>query len=74
MKKLALKLDELTVETFTTAGSHARPGTVRGRAQTLDACESPWESCDFSVCYYDCSLGGSCPGTCVGRESAPACC
>lgn len=90
MKKLALKLDDLTVETFATAAAQPGPGTVRGRDATLH-CEDEtfYVSCNFTTCPLDCettsgasnpyatnccSYDGSCPGTCYDMGSAPQCC
>lgn len=60
MKKLALKLDELTVETFEPAARLARPaGTVKGAEATLEAnctdetCPSRQPTCGIMPQTYD---------------------
>jgi hypothetical protein len=77
MKKLALKLDDLAVETFATTGTKGRAGTVQGRDATLHCGDDTfYVSCNFTACPLDCetfgcnsqtdccSQDGSCPGTC----------
>ena len=57
MKKLALRLDDLTVESFSTATADALPGTVHGNDWTVvgGCATDEYQSCD-----------GSCPhlGSC----------
>ncbi|HEX5725116.1 MAG TPA: hypothetical protein VFX98_06600 [Longimicrobiaceae bacterium] len=61
MKKLALKLDDLRVETFTTAGPPAARGTVAGHYGTTHtqigaSCEPTCQgSCGGDTCDYTCS-------------------
>jgi|GEM_PF-2782953 len=72
MKKLTLKLDDLAVETFSTAGTRARPGTVHGYNPTTDCgTATRYVSCNFTACPLDCSgfAGTEC---CTATE--PGCC
>ena len=69
MKKLALKVEELAVESFDTGAGKERNGTVRGHAEStgctgevgcdpsiMDSCPPPGgQSCAHAV-----SCGGSC--------------
>jgi hypothetical protein len=61
MKKLALKLDELCVESFDTSLPRPERGTVRARE------ESPAYTCGVS-CLGTCALTcwGTCPNSCQG--------
>ncbi|HEU0301636.1 MAG TPA: hypothetical protein VFR37_19430 [Longimicrobium sp.] len=76
MKKLALKLADLRVDTFATAGPPAGRGTVAGhygtthtqQGQTCDAtCGGTCDYGDYGTCAYSCAptCWGSCgPETC----------
>jgi hypothetical protein len=83
MKKLALKLDDLQVDTFgTMPDATKRQGTVHanGCNDTADVynCTGVWSSCHTNDTYFDCPFSGmnSCGETCgcSGDETcAPAC-
>ena len=65
MKKLALQLDDLTVESFDTTGEGARKGTVAGQESSQ---AGTWcgNTCD-TTCYADlcdCTYGGPYNTTC----------
>jgi hypothetical protein len=58
MRKLTLKLDELQVESFTTAPSSANRGTVRAHGETdLRTCACPSDGCTWGGCpgSFDCT-------------------
>ncbi|HEX8391212.1 MAG TPA: hypothetical protein VF665_02550 [Longimicrobium sp.] len=59
MNKLSLKLDDLTVESFTPSGEVAGRGTVEGRGDTMG--------------YYTC-LENTCDGGTCGRQFSEATC
>ena len=53
MKKLALKIDDLAVESFPTVqGEHDARGTVHGNAG--DSTNTAERSCNFTQCRVDC--------------------
>jgi len=61
MKKLALDLDQLAVESFTTAGEAKERGTVRGHSGDVSAVVAggcytghPWCSQDYRSMETDC--------------------
>lgn len=71
MNKLSLKLDDLTVESFDTAGPITGRGTVQGHGHPKSGfCSENGSPCDtytchctdFDTCEYSC--GQSCPNTC----------
>lgn len=70
MKKLRLRMDDLRVESFATLGGPAQPrGTVRGHEPTVmcsGTCTANPDCTDVFACetYGDCTLAGSCEGTC----------
>jgi hypothetical protein len=55
MNKLALRLDDLVVESFATTQPDGRVGTVRGHEVT-PACGTVtrYVSCNFTACPLDC--------------------
>ncbi|HEU0301639.1 MAG TPA: hypothetical protein VFR37_19445 [Longimicrobium sp.] len=67
MKKLALRLDDLEVDTFTTAERTGGKGTVRGHygATHTQGGETCWASC-FGTCG-----GDTCDYTCPGYATTP---
>lgn len=84
MKKLALDLDGLAVESFDTAPAAGRGGTVHARSGTTYADESCNGTCDFSCahscvsCAWTCdaacpSWGGTCAGSCAGATCGSTC-
>jgi hypothetical protein len=81
MKKLALVLDDLEVDSFETAPAAARRGTVEARSGTTYADESCNGTCDFSCfrascasCDFTCGSCASCGGTCAGSCAGGASC
>lgn len=66
MKKLTLDLDQLRVESFSTAETGAEKGTVHGHLGTGGGC-TVYDSCDGSVC------GGSCAFPCGGGSGHYTC-
>src|SRR6476620_5056774 len=69
MKKLALDLDGLSVESFDTAPAAGRGGTVHARSGTTYADESCNGTCDASCP----SWGGTCAGSCAGATCGSTC-
>lgn len=72
MKKLALNIDELAVESFETSRDLLARGTVRGASESTEfqiicTCDSDNGTCDDS-CQGGCGTGStcSCNGTCGG--------
>jgi hypothetical protein len=70
MKKLALNLEELAVESFETSRGLDRRGTVYGLSESTEAqiictCASDNGTCDDS-CEGGCGSCYSCNGTCDG--------
>jgi hypothetical protein len=65
MKKLSLNLDDLRVESFSTARDGDQEGTVAGYVATEWVC-TPYDSCQATFC------GASCDGTC-GESHARTC-
>ncbi|HEU0301637.1 MAG TPA: hypothetical protein VFR37_19435 [Longimicrobium sp.] len=59
MKKLTLKLDDLEVDTFTTAEQSGGKGTVQGHYGTTHTQEG--HTCNFS-CDYTCAGYATSPG------------
>ncbi len=66
MTKIALKIEDLAVESFATGDAEAQRGTVHGagvggttpcQPETVDGCPSPlcppssWETCDSPECW-----------------------
>jgi hypothetical protein len=72
MKKLALDLEALVVESFHTAPLHATAdGTVHAHESGDTECETEWASCYQSVCV---TCGDSCHGSCMGPScDVPTC-
>jgi hypothetical protein len=72
--KLRLKLDNLHVESFETAGSDTRPGTVLGLEAPTDYCIPSVNMAGCSVDGYSC-MGGCPTGTYCETASgrAPSC-
>ena len=71
MKKLALNLDELAVESFETSRNLLLRGTVRGASESTEVqiictCDSDDGTCDDSCNPGGCGSGNSCNGTCAG--------
>jgi hypothetical protein len=65
MKKLSLRLEELAVESFDTAGPEPRRGTV----QAYDSYDSPgYTGCKLS-CAYPCDESDACTPGCPGGGS-----
>lgn len=77
MRKQRLRLDDLTVQSFSTGSGMQSQGTVRARAATEETCrgqatcggggDTCWDSCD-GVCgsYYCATNGASCGAeTCI---------
>jgi hypothetical protein len=64
MKKLALKLDDLQVESFSTAGTVKGQGTVQGHASLVDG-QSCWCGTDTTASPSDLVGGCSVYNTCV---------
>ena len=71
MKKLALKLDDLSVESFETAPEATQRGTVLGNQTTGNQiiCECSY---DIGTCDYTCpdTCANSCGGGCGGGGTA----
>lgn len=67
MKKLTLKLDELSVESFEIAAPRQLRGTVRGHGDSSDCSYgSPmYTACDLS-CEFECGQSGECTPACPG--------
>ncbi|HEU4559353.1 MAG TPA: hypothetical protein VFS20_15960 [Longimicrobium sp.] len=57
MKKLALRMEELAVESFTTLNAEDKRGTVRGQEMgpTVPSCPS------INLCVTEDCLSGGCP-------------
>ena len=72
MKKLALDLEALTVESFHPAPRDTRAdGTVHAHESGDTECETEWASCYQSVCV---TCGDSCHGSCMGPScDRPTC-
>ncbi|HET7230512.1 MAG TPA: pinensin family lanthipeptide [Longimicrobium sp.] len=77
MKKLALNIEELAVESFETSRDMERRGTVRGASESTEfqiicTCDSDNGTCDAS-CQGGCGTGYtcSCNGTCGGDTCGP---
>lgn len=64
MKKLALRMDDLRVETFTTAEQPGGRGTVAGHYGTTHTQQGQGASCD-PTCQDSCG-GDTCDYTCYG--------
>jgi len=80
MKKLALVLDDLVVDSFETAPGSARRGTVAARSGTTYADESCNGTCEFTCypatcasCDFTCGSCASCGGTCAQSCGAATC-
>lgn len=67
MKKLSLRLDDLSVDSFTTTRSPDVRGTVRGFGNSTDCSYgSPnYTACDLT-CEFECGDSGDCTSTCPG--------
>lgn len=68
MKKLSLRVEDLTVESFRTSDSAAVRGTVQGHLDDSSACSygSPeYTACDLS-CEFECGASGDCTPACPG--------
>lgn len=63
MKKLALKLDDLRIDTFTTGKPPTGKGTVQGHYGTTHTGETAClGSCPPDTCYISCRVEWSCYG------------
>ena len=77
MKKLALNLDQLAVESFATDAAERPAGTVRGNgiSEEHTICITNCGTCTICPgCYSDggtCDLGGSCANTCQESCNCP---
>ena len=74
MRKLRLTLEELSVESFSTAVRPGRQGTVGGHDLSDTTCQQKFCTCDTvqgPTCEGTChaSCGGSCDGSCNGCVS-----
>lgn len=69
MRKLSLKVEELTVESFEISAAEGRSGTVRAHYNT-DDCNTPQYMCvsDGNTC--DATCGGTCDATCDTCEDS----
>jgi hypothetical protein len=81
MRKLALDLNELVVDSFDTASVAAGRGTVAARSGTTYADESCNGTCNFTCfpascasCDFTCGSCASCGGTCAGSCAGGASC
>ncbi|HEY0020068.1 MAG TPA: pinensin family lanthipeptide [Longimicrobium sp.] len=75
MKKLALNLDQLTVDSFETSARAAEKGTVVGEQQCTcpTACETACTCPGCPTCVQtDCGQA-SCNGTCAGYDTCHPC-
>lgn len=72
MKKLTLRLDDLTVDSFETSSKARMQGTVRGFGDSTGCSYgSPnYTQCDFT-CEFPCGESGECTPTCP--NVTPAC-
>jgi hypothetical protein len=75
MKKLALKIEDLAIESFETAALHADKGTVVAHATNDPAVGTCfgytcYETCAGDTCRYTCDPA---VGTCFGYTCAGAC-
>lgn len=54
MKKLRIRLDDISIESFPTSGEEVKGGTVRGHGGSICSCQDGY-TCDLAVgtCNYD---------------------
>ena len=68
--KLKLKIDELRVETFTTAGTDGRRGTVQAHSGPPNCYSGEWSCIPEASCGETCPL--SCNPSCIATNEV--CC
>lgn len=70
MRKIRLEIEDLAVESFTTANGEKKAGTVHGLQDSYDGCGSEWSNC--ATCLEGCPRDTmTCFGSCRNSQYYP---